>query len=1324
MPGTPVGVYFYYNTSSVTGKKILNVTWNYTIESVTNGVNCYIWNLEISNNSQSVATLLSDMRNGTNFVYNSNFCTTNGSFKMISLGANATQTSIFNSSSGWAGFGIPNMTGTGTPPTPTSYFDMSENTSYAPVLIITYEDTGSGLINNSVGAVPFYQNTTNPINVSLNKSQSVVVNWYVNATGRINSSYLISAYANITLNNSVNDITESFNITIIQSQVDTTKPYFTFIPANQTLELNVTGLNVNFTGTDLVDFGAYDINDKVNFSINSTGWVKNLTKLLRQDYILNISINDTSGNVNYTLFNVSVQDTRKPYFTLIPANATLEYKTTGLNVDFNAYDDGVGFASYKIDDIVNFTINSTGGLINATNLNLGTYIKNVSINDTQSLVNYTLYKVFVNDTTPPVITTINNISIYTNQSVLGDYSATDLDTITWDLNSTVKFSINTTGDIINSSSLSAGVYYLIVYVNDTSNNRVESNINITVLNQLDTTPPTFLNISNITHYTNQSVGIDFNATDETGFSNWTVNDTNFAINSSGYFKNLTTLSVGIRYLNITINDTSNNLNSTIINVTTLNMVHIFPNITIVTPTNSTNTTDTGLDVNYTVADDLSVSACWYSNNSELTNTTITCGVNITGATWLEGLNNLTFYVNDTNNNINSTKVSFRVDTISPNLTIISPTNNSNSSNNNLYINYTRDDSGSGLKSCWYSNNSGLNNYSLTNCVNISGSWLEGFNNITIWINDSVGNINNSKVTFRIDTIKPYFVNASNQNIYTNESAFINISAKDDGVGFGSCVINDTTNFQINTTCGLTNKTTLTVKQYFINVTINDTVNNLNSTIVWVNVSAQLDNIPPNITITFPDNNSNLSYKNVAVLFTIADNIAISRCWYSNNSGLTNTSIYPSCSFVIDTPNWLEGINNLTIWINDTSGNENHSSVTFRVDTIKPYFNPLLTNQSVLTNQSLIYDINGFDDGVGFSNYSVNDTIRFSINSTGGLVNITTLSVANYSINITIKDLVNNWNSSIIVINVSSEIITDITSPTFTFIPSSQTLELNMTGLGVNFTATDETAFGSYTVNDTNFEINSTGWIKNITMLINKTYFINITINDTSNNLNSTIFKVDVNDTLKPYFNPLPTNQTIYTNQSIRYDTNAFDLGVAGISYAVNDTNFAINVTGGLNNITTLTIKNYTINISINDSQGNLNSTMMSVIVVNETAADTNPPTWSNLRNFTHTNGTAFSNSITATDSSGIGSYVLNDTNVFGINSATGLITNATNLSTIIIYYLNISVNDTAGNLNSGIFWINITEATTSTVTSTPRCRYKSFGYYNLRLPWFREVNCI
>ena len=66
-----------------------------------------------------------------------------------------------------------------------------------------------------------------------------------------------------------------------------------------------------------------------------------------------------------------------------------------------------------------------------------------------------------------------------------------------------------------------------------------------------------------------------NATDDTSkVSCFVVNDTNFNINCSGYLKNVTAMGVGIRWLNITINDTLNNLNSTI----------MFVNVTQATPT--------------------------------------------------------------------------------------------------------------------------------------------------------------------------------------------------------------------------------------------------------------------------------------------------------------------------------------------------------------------------------------------------------------------------------------------------------------------------------------------------------------------------------------------------------------------------------------------------------------------------------------------------------------------------------------------------------------------------------------------------------------------
>jgi len=89
------------------------------------------------------------------------------------------------------------------------------------------------------------------------------------------------------------------------------------------------------------------------------------------------------------------------------------------------------------------------------------------------------------------------------------------------------------------------------------------------------------------------------------------------------------------------------------------------------------------------------------------------------------------------------------------------------------------------------------------------------------------------------------------------------------------------------------------------------------------------------------------------------------------------------------------------------------------------------------------------------------------------------------------------------------------------------------------------------------------------------------------------------------------------------------------------------------------------------------------------AGDITPPDWTNLRNLTGYNNTAFSESITATDDSGISCYSLNDTTTFDVDCS-GTITNVTVLNTVTVYYLNISVNDTVGNVNWGEFYIDIT----------------------------------
>ena len=187
------------------------------------------------------------------------------------------------------------------------------------------------------------------------------------------------------------------------------------------------------------------------------------------------------------------------------------------------------------------------------------------------------------------------------------------------------------------------------------------------------------------------------------------------------------------------------------------------------------------------------------------------------------------------------------------------------------------------------------------------------------------------------------------------------------------------------------------------------------------------------------------------------------------------------------------------------------------------------------------------------------------------------------------------------------------------------------------------------------------------------------------------FWVDVtspSDTTPPYFTYID-NFSIYTNESIEVDLNATD--ETGFDcFSVNDTtNFKINCSGYLENTTGLSAGMYYLNITINDTSNNLNSSIMWINVTS--IADTTPPTFDNLRNFTHIVNTSFSESITASDPSGIDTYKLNDTSIFIINSTNGLIMNATNLSIIETYWLNISVNDTAGNLASGVFYIDVTE---------------------------------
>lgn len=122
---------------------------------------------------------------------------------------------------------------------------------------------------------------------------------------------------------------------------------------------------------------------------------------------------DKFGNSNQTAtryLNITV-DAQPPSFTTIPNNVSFVYNDgNSLGVLFAGTDDKSNPMGWAINWSTIFSINQSGWLQNISILNAGTYIINVSINDTLGNSNYTLYQVEVNKSTQTAILNINETS--------------------------------------------------------------------------------------------------------------------------------------------------------------------------------------------------------------------------------------------------------------------------------------------------------------------------------------------------------------------------------------------------------------------------------------------------------------------------------------------------------------------------------------------------------------------------------------------------------------------------------------------------------------------------------------------------------------------------------------------------------------------------------------------------------------------------------------------------------------------------------------------------------------------------------------------------
>jgi len=403
------------------------------------------------------------------------------------------------------------------------------------------------------------------------------------------------------------------------------------------------------------------------------------------------------------------------------------------------------------------------------------------------------------DTTPPFITIESPTNTtYSNNTI--DLNVTSNEAIdSWWYSNDTGLTNQTFTPNISIAGYPEGLNNITVFANDTAGNENHTIIYFTV----DTVPPTINVYSPVSNNTNYSTStIFFNATSNEAISTWMIdfngtNNTLSAINTS------LVVNDGTYQAKFWANDTAGNfgLNNSI--WFTVDTTH--PRAEIILPANTTYGS-ARTQLNYT-ATDTNLDRCWYSLDSGITNTSITCGTNITGLSSTEGSNVWTVYVNDTAGNLNQTTVYFTVDTISPLVDFVSPTkaNGSNVSQSHVYVNVSVTEANEANITFRIYNSTGEVNSTIYTDGTRTINWTnlsDGTYTYNVTVVDSAGNSNTTSTrTITLDSTSPVISlitpadsTSSTTNAYnftfnvTDDQTILNCSLIFDGL-----VINTLTN---------------------------------------------------------------------------------------------------------------------------------------------------------------------------------------------------------------------------------------------------------------------------------------------------------------------------------------------------------------------------------------------------------------------------------------------------------------------------------------------------------------------------------------------------
>jgi len=739
----------------------------------------------------------------------------------------------------------------------------------------------------------------------------------------------------------------------------------------------------------------YDFNF-INVSYGDNNESHGTQSILRRKWYFEVQVNDSSGYLENAQVDIYDKDDNLEVSLL--TNATGQIARQEL-ID---YVNNAGLKTFNTPHTAN--ISKTGYIINSTTYNL-TEVNNVNHILTLDTPNAA--------PTSTLVTPTNNT--YQASPVTFNCSATDgigLKNITlyiWNGSTTT----NTT-DVSGTSNYTTFVHSLadgeynwscLVYDNHTTPLTDWANDNYTLT--VDSTSPLIdfgaATETNNTNHSRDWIYANYTLT-ETNFQNITFNlynSTHGLENSTNYSTltyliNWTSLTDGVYYYNLTVYDKASNLNSTETRKITIDDTS--PVIVISYPTDGNSYNNgTNFQINYTLSDNLiGLDSCWHTNDSGVTNYTLTCGNNLTH-TFTDDTYTYVIYSNDTLNNIGSDSVTFTISSVAPSINLDYPTSNLwINDGTNVYFNFTATDI-NGLSTCelWGNWTTWHKNYTWIEPTNATQNYTQvnlsdGIYKYNVWCNDTLDNkgFSPSNFTFYIDETNPQVTNQSYSptTVYNNLDVIIYGNITDTYLDTVWISINYTGSYQnITITEKIGNQYNYTLDSSYIsnleNVSwrwwANDSAGNENSSDLEYFITTNRN--PYSVNVTNPTNdsytNANWIYINFTALDDDLDTLNYS-LYYANASlsfalfNYTNSETYLNLTGF----NITDGATNyFYVTANDSILQNTTSNYTFHIDLTNPTLvldepDASPTYQCSMSNIDLKYNAN--DTNIDYCEFNV------------------------------------------------------------------------------------------------------------------------------------------------------------------------------------------------------------------------------------------------------------------------------------------------------------------------------------------------------------------